>query len=227
MPKNLLLCCTLVLSVQVFAQVNDKFTMAYTRDVTGRPVSASPSDNVEGTPYLVDEWKPGSVILRKGVMIKDMQLKFDVLRNKLYFLRDGAMFEFADSVRDFYLNYSDGSSVGLVYRNNFPAVDRNTTSTFYELLVDGKISLLKYRSKTSMEIKGIDLRVTKKYEDRQQYYLALPGNRMMKIKRDKKSLYEALPEYTQQLVKILDEQGLKNEEALISVIEKINAVEKK
>lgn len=223
-----LLACSLltVFSLQLSAQVNDKYTMAYVRDVSGRPVNVEPPSNVDGTPWLVDDWKNGSVMLKKGTLIKDMQLKFDVYRNKLFFLRDGNVYEFADTVKDFYLDYSDRATNGLVYRSNFPPVDKNTTTTFYELLVDGKVALLKYRSKSLMEFKEIDMRKVKKYEDKQQYYLALPGNRIVKIKRDKKSLFEALPEYTNELTKIIDQQGLKNEDALITVIEQLNAAMK-
>jgi hypothetical protein len=214
----LMQCCAVL-----NAQVNDKFTMAYVRDVTGRQVNMAPAADVEGTAYIVDAWQPGTVLLKNGTLIKDVQLKFDLYLNKLYFQRDGLVFEFADTVRDFYLQYSDQKTAGLVYRSNYPETGKNNTLTFYELLVDGKISLLKHRYKLLMETKDIDMRVRKKYEDKQQYYAALPGNRIVKIKRDRKALMEAMPEYAEKISRISGKQNLKSEESLIELFEQLNA----
>jgi hypothetical protein len=201
----------------------EKSVMIYIRDLTGKPMYGfNEISGVEGTPFLDKDEQIGTVRFKDGRMTKDVHLKFDMLNSKLYFVRDGVNLEFIDTVKDFYLQSVENNTLGAVYRSDFPPIDRNTSSTFYELLVDGKLSLLKHRYKVITEYREYSASTKKRYDERTQLYASLPGNRIIKIRKDRKFLMEAMPEYADKIKTITDKLKLKNDESLITLFEELN-----
>lgn len=200
----------------------EKNVMVYIRDLTGRPAYGINDPGIEGTPFLDKEEQIGTVLFTNGKLTKDVHLKFDMLNNKIYFVRDGTIMEFIDTVKDFYLQYKDNNTVGVVYRNGFPQIDRNTAATYYELLADGKVSLLKHRYKVVTEYKEYSTASKKRYDERSQLYAALPGDRIIRIRKDRKFLMDAMPEYADKIKTITDKLKLKSDESLIALFQELN-----
>lgn len=194
----------------------------YIRDVTGKPSSGLSSVDIEGTPFLNSDFEMGRVVFTNGKMSKDVNLKFDMLNNRLLFLRDGVTLEFVEPVRDFYLQHIENDKSGVVFRGNFPPIDKNTTSTFYELLVDGKITLLNYRYKTMSEYKEYSMIQKKQYVEHSQLYAVLPGNKIIRIKKDRKFLMKAMPDYAEKIKSITENLKIKDNESVITLFEELN-----
>jgi hypothetical protein len=199
-----------------------KPTMVYLRDLAGKPLPGSNNIDIEGSPFLNNEFKPGRVVFTNGKMSSDLYLQFDMLNNKLLFKRDDMVLEFVDSIRDFYLQHEENNTLGLVFRSNFPPIDRNTAATFYELLVDGKIVLLKYRYKAVTGYREYNSANKKSYVERSELYAALPGNKIIRIKRDRNSLMKAMPDYAEKIMTLTNNLRLKNDESLITLFEGLN-----
>ncbi|RYE29330.1 MAG: hypothetical protein EOP48_32700 [Sphingobacteriales bacterium] len=199
-----------------------KPTMVYIRDLAGKPLPGSRNIDIEGSPFLNNEFEPGRVVFTNGKMSSDLYLQFNMVDNKLLFRRDDMIMEFVDSVRDFYLQYNENNTLGLVFRCNFPPIDRNTRATFYELLVDGKIELLKYRYKTITGHREYNATNKKSYSEGSQLYAALPGNKIIRIKRDRNFLMRAMPDYAEKIFKLTNNLRLKDDESLINLFQELN-----
>jgi hypothetical protein len=227
---KLLSICILIFksgSTQVATPVPSPYNGAkpvtiYIRDVTGRPSSGLADADVEGSPFLNNDFEMGRVVFTNGKMSRDVYLKFDMLNNKLLFLRDGMTLEFVDPIRDFYLQHNENDKSGVVFRGDFPPIDKNTTSTFYELLVDGKITLLNYRYKIMSEYKEYSMTKKKQYVEQSQLYAALPGNKIIRIKKDRKFLMKVMPEYAERIKSITENLKLKDDESVITLFEELN-----
>ncbi|HTE28266.1 hypothetical protein [Flavitalea sp.] len=196
--------------------------MVFLRDLTGKPLPGSQNFDIEGSPFLNDEFESGRVVFTNGKMSNDLYLQFNMLNNKLLFKRDDMVLEFVDSITDFYLQHKENNTLGLVFRSNFPPIDRNTRATFYELLVDGKIVLLKYRYKTVTGYREYSTANKKRYVEGSQLYAALPGNRITRIKRDRNFLMKAMPDYAEKIMTLTNDLRLRNDESLITLFQELN-----
>ena len=194
----------------------------YMRDLTGKPSSGLTGTDIEGSPFLSDSFETGRVLFTTGKMSKDVSLKFDMLNNRLLFLRDGIMLEFVDSVKVFYLQHNENNNSGIVFQSNFPPIDKNTKATFYELVVDGKISLLNYRYKIVSDYKEYSMIKKKLYVEQSQFYAVLPGNKIIRIKKDRKFLMKAMPDYSEKIKSLTGNLKLTSDDSLITLFEELN-----
>ena len=87
----------------------------------------------------------------------------------------------------------------LVFKKGFPEVDHQTSNSFYQVLADGPIKLLKFSRKVISEHATYGAQtVEKSYRESQYYYIEKNGQ-MIKIKPDKKSVLAALPDHPTEL----------------------------
>jgi hypothetical protein len=179
-------------------------------DINGRPYREVSLAEIEGHPFLIEEWTNGLVKFKDGSYVKNIPVQFDIHNNKLYFNRDGQRFEFIQPIKEFVLSIPKiGDSVRTLYRNGFPSVDRNTEETFYEVLTDGKFQLLRYHSKVVDEVKLYNGPEKKKFMPKDMLFALVPGQKIVKLKKDKESVLQALPDYAPVINKIVAEKKLK------------------
>lgn len=180
--------------------------------------------DVEGSPFLAD-WLPGTVRLKNGKLVKDLVLKFDLHLNRLYFLRDNRAWLFADTVREFYLQNENGNILGLTYRNGFPAINKNTDSTYYEVVVDGKICLLQHHYRKMMKMNGPTANQLKgKMEDKHEWYVFLQDGNIVRIAASENSLLRNMPVYADRIRAVIKEYkpNLKTEDGMMVVFQQLN-----
>jgi hypothetical protein len=193
-------------------------------DLKGVPIRRTVS-SVEGTPYLTEDWTLGTVKFANGSIVKNVPLRLHLLDNKVYFKKNEEAFEFAEPVREFAMSYQQGNNnLPAVFRNGYPAIERNNAETFYEVLADGKFQLLKYRVKRLQTRQGYSDAQKQGYSDKEQLYALLPEGRIVSLKKSKDDLIEAMPAYADAIKKWADEKKLKlkNEEQITQLFIKLN-----
>ncbi|WP_242926085.1 hypothetical protein [Pontibacter vulgaris] len=156
-------------------------------------IMSSKPFGVEGSPYLYNTWSKGSVTLANGIVYDGMSLLFDQMKDELVFNADGNKRQlFMEPVHEFTIQEPGNKASIRRFRNGFPAVDGESVKAFYEVLADGDTKLLKRSSKAIVEERSTSSHAkTKQIKESVKYYIATP-DKMVKIKKDKKSVITAL-----------------------------------
>ncbi|MBI3139668.1 MAG: hypothetical protein HYZ15_13910 [Sphingobacteriales bacterium] len=175
--------------------------------------------------FLEQQWMPGLVEFRSGRPDMQVPLIFDIHNNTLYYLQGKIIMEFVDTVSSFFLTVPHKSdSLTLLYRSGFTAFQANTTETFYQVLVDGKVQLLKCRAKSILLIRDKDLPEEKRTELKELYFACLPGNKLQMLPLNAERIKASMPEYAAKIATILKKEHikLKNEAKLTELFVHLN-----
>jgi hypothetical protein len=152
-----------------------------------------PYTEVIGDPFLVNEWRSGFVFLENNQKAI-ATLKFDIKANTLLFRgKNGETLQLKGNFKRFSLDNSNNVLSDLdplVFGNGFPDDGKQTPATFYQLIADGKVKLLKYYKKNVDEHREYASAVTTKTFRSAQAYFVFSNNQLTEIKPNKKSLLE-------------------------------------
>lgn len=108
-------------------------------NIRGRAFVNKEAVNVEGTPLMNTDWGKGDVKFRNGGLVKDIELKFNLERNELYFNYNGELYLFNDPVYSFTMKFNNlGKAQEVFFRNGYPINGRLGNETFYEVVADGE-----------------------------------------------------------------------------------------
>jgi hypothetical protein len=141
----LLICCL----TKVAAQGG-----VYLQNVDGRPVFEKKYVDVQGSPYLQEDWAQGAVDLKNGKSFKEVALKYDLVADEVLFKNEkGEAYAFAQPVKAFSL-IRPGDKSQRIFRNGYAPVKGGTESSYYEVLADGKVQLLQRKVKKIREDKA-------------------------------------------------------------------------
>ena len=105
----------------------------------------------------------------------------------------------------------NNDSTFITLRNSYPSLQSNTGQTFYEVLVDGNIQLLKCRAKSIYMFKEPDILDKKKPAHKELLFPYLPGGKIITVRKDIDVLVEKMPEYPQLIKEIENKHNLKVE----------------
>ncbi|MHA6247898.1 hypothetical protein ACXYMU_08195 [Pontibacter sp. CAU 1760] len=157
-------------------------------------------EGVKGTPYFYEDWAEAT-ITSKNTIYKDIQVKFNVVENELFY-RNAAGKEFIlkpQYVDNFTLKGQ--TVVQPVTFKKFEALaaeDLKLASTFVIPIYDGKqVQLVKLPQKllvkANFEGPYKSGNTYDEFRDEQVYYLIGPGKGVSKVKLNKRALLKALP----------------------------------
>jgi hypothetical protein len=162
-----------------------------------------------GNRYLLKDWSPGIVRFTSGREVKDFKLKFDCLKHQLLLQFKGATFAAESRVREFVLLTGGGKTKdSLLFRKGFPAVDKTTASTYFQVLFEQKVTLLRLFTKTIIEEKQVVGKPRRRLEDEEKFYLLKAGN-MIALPADKEGILQALPDQAEALSKFITDHHLR------------------
>lgn len=176
--------------------------------------------------FLKQEWTRGIVKFKSGRPDMQVSLLFDVFDNTLYYLQDSVVMEFVDSVSEVnFITYFNKDTVHMLYRRFYPDIQSNTRATFYRVLVEAGIQLLKCNAKTILLFKDPD-----KPEQRREdppdhlYFASLPDGTIVQIEPKTESLLKKLPQYQSTIQAILQKEKIKvkDEQRLIQFFIHLN-----
>ncbi|WP_207435407.1 hypothetical protein [Sabulibacter ruber] len=218
--------CVLLCNIQAIAQ-----GVVVSSDMQDVRYVGKTYNGIKGSPYLLPDWANGKVKLTDGTVYEGLKLQYDQLKDELIFsLEDNRPKAFMYPVKEFTIK-DESNKVVLnekMFRSGFTPIDGSTDKSFYEILQDGNTALVKRTSKKIVEERAPgDTYKTKQISSSEKYYLA-SGNNLIKIKKDKKSFLEALPDpkKASQVDKFIADKklNLKNENALSQAIAYYNSL---
>ncbi|MES2652155.1 MAG: hypothetical protein V4663_10460 [Bacteroidota bacterium] len=188
-----------ILVVMLFAisfNMNDiSAQISNLNDISGTVLKQQNYFEVSGSPYMYATWVKGNVTFANGKIVKDIGLKYDLVKDELLFAgKNNQEYYFNDSIKEFTLiGEKDNVAIYSLFRNGFPVVKNLSASSFYEIIVDGEVQLLKKNIKTISETKEFNSATTvKNINENSSYYIAKP-NSIVQLKRDDmKALANAL-----------------------------------
>jgi hypothetical protein len=186
------------------------FVEAY--NIRGRPFTNPDASNIEGTPLLNQDWGKGTVYFKDGAVAQNLDLKFNLEKNELYFNREGEMFLFNDPIMSFRMKYSSGSGSREVhFRSGYPVNGRLLKETFYEVLEDGaKFHFVAYRFTYLADSYRYGGQSKKVFTENEELYIYdVAFGKMLKIKRSESSLVEVLPDYKDKITSVISYNKLK------------------
>src|SRR5262245_40829425 len=97
--------------------------------------------DVTGNPYLLKDWSDGVVRFTSGRVMNQFKLKFDCLKNMLLLQFNGSAFATESKVQEFVLYPKKSDSI--LFRRGFPVTEKTNDATFFNVLLQEKVTLLR------------------------------------------------------------------------------------
>jgi len=216
-------CCLVVFLITLNDAMGQNFPNRVTAPLSGS--GAVENDDDIQAKFERQEWSPGIVQFKSTRPIMQVPVIFDAENNMLYYLENNTIMEFVDSISQFMMKMvRNNDSTFITFRNSYPLFQSNTPQTFYEVLVDGNIQLLKCRAKSIYMFKEPDILDKKKPAHKELLFAYLPGGKMITVKKDINALMEKMPEYAQLIKEIETKHNLKvkNEKKLCELFTYLN-----
>jgi hypothetical protein len=170
--------------------------------------------------FIKQEWTQGVVKFKSGRPEMQVPLIFDVHNDMPYYMQNNVIMEFVDSVSEFSMTVPfRKDSMLMRYKRFYPAIQANTSATFYQVLVEGKIELLKCWSKNILLFKDPETPEEKKKDPEYLYFAYMPGGKIVQIKPDAEVLLKNMQEYDWAIREVMKKEKLKpnNEDKLVEL----------
>lgn len=234
--KNLLLCFSiLILSYSnLNAQKNTISTTGkwgqqlFISDVNGQAFT-NIYDGIVGNVYDQADYRLAKITLKDGRVYQDVKARINLLEHEVNFIASNGQEGYLGKGMATELVYTMPKEFGQdlqVFQCGFPPIDNQNRISFYQILLNGKTSLLKsvYKSiqERNNEMSGERYKEFATYEN---MYLLKDGV-MSRIKKDKSSVLALLQDKAQGVKLFVEEQklNLKNEADLVSLIKYYNSL---
>ncbi len=163
--------------------------------------------DVSGSALLFGDWKAGIVRFNSGRSTDQFKIKFDCIQHKLLLQFNGSAFSTESKVKEFVLKSS--SSDTMLFRNGFPAFEKETEASYYQVLYQGHSMLLCLHFKEVVyEGQLVAKTVYRRIKDVNRLIVYQKGQ-MFEIKGDKLLIPESFPANKEALQQFIAEQGLK------------------
>jgi hypothetical protein len=178
-----------------------KVNAQYIHDYQGKAYVEQSYTDVQGEPYLISNWVDGKVEFAGNKLI-NAKLKYDLVKDELLFQnpKDSSAMVFVNAVIGFSLGpfkIDESNLSPLIFTNGYPAVEDQTPVSFYQVIADGKIKLLKrYRKHIRTDQAFNSATVTKTFEMMGPFYYILTDNKIARFKPTQKNIVAALSDKT-------------------------------
>ena len=224
--KKLLLCFSFFIVNLSYAQKNSISTTGkfgqqlFLSDVNGQAFTNN-YDGIIGSVYDHSQYLLAKITLKDGRVYNDVKTRINQLEQEVNFI--------ASNGQEGYLGKGMALEVAYqekVFQSGFPPIDNQNRISFYQILLNGKTSLLKSVYKTiqerNNELSGERYKEFATYEN---MYLLKDGS-MVRIKKDKSNLLDLLQDKSSAIKKYMIDQklNLKNETHLIDLVKHYNTL---
>ncbi|MFN8349158.1 MAG: hypothetical protein U0X91_29430 [Spirosomataceae bacterium] len=239
MKKNYFIACFLCLTQGLMAQTDNANSLI--RDVNGNlgmgtymtSTFDSRYEGFKGSPLFISEWIKGQMAFVDGKVFKEIPLKYNAYTKELLMKRPSgdSLIVFPYQVLSFTIN--DPVTKADFTFKRYPKAQTpkyDMRDVYFLVLYEGKTSLLKLVSKT---LKKADFKDPYSnnvrydtYEDDNSYYLLKADGSMVKVKRSKKSVLDALSDKEIAIKALLEQEKIefKSERELVRVVAKYDVI---
>lgn len=198
-------------------------------DVNGQPFQ-NKFDKYVGSIFLYDDFKLANITLQNGKAFEKVKTKIDLLDHEMVFLSsDGKLGILHNGqVKEIrFIGEPNDTTSARIFRTGFPKVDVLNSSSFYEVLADGKLVLLKSIMKYAVENKNeLSGEVSRLIEDAENIY-TFKDNQMKRLKKDREAIYDLMADKRSEMAskqRSLN-PNLKNIAELIDIVRLYNALQ--
>ncbi len=160
-------------------------------DISGTVMKTNTYSEIKGSPFLTENWAQGNVKFVNGRVLTNIALKYDQVKDELLFKgKDNEEYYFSDLISEFDISYAKTQGeVKQRFINGFTPSKNLTEKSFYEVLVDGKVRLLKRSNKTITETKEYNAATSvKEINENVAYYIGKAGDATPLKKNDIKTV---------------------------------------
>ena len=179
----------------------DAFAQVTTQNPYGRYSTEKTIDKVTGSPYLSDTWDLATVKTAGGAILKDLKVKYDLMDDLLYFKSsDDKVMVFNQPISEFKI-VEEG-----LFRNGFNNPLYGDVNTFYQVIFDGKVKLLKRKKKSFTEVLNYnEASPVKKINTQMFYYVMGVTGTFQEIKLNKKSIIDSMKDKQKEINEFLNQ----------------------
>ncbi len=161
----------------------------------GRPFPGDMS-GVDGSPYFFDEFAVAVLTLSNGQQYDSVAVKFNMASQDIIALigkEAKPLVLKKGQVREFVFNDLSKPTLDKVrFRCNYTTVDNNDQNTYYQVLTDGKLQLLKCERRIYKETKDLmSGEIKKEFSSTETLYL-YKESLLTKLKKDKDTLLDLM-----------------------------------
>ncbi len=226
---SLLIIVILVFGEQVLAQTvssaNKVLDESY--DLSGKKFASNPNSGVEGSQMLNENWATGVVQLTRGKIFSDALFQFNLVSQQLFIKKDTTVFAFTEQVLAFTLNYQlKGVNRTVVFKNNYPPIEKQTNASFYQVLMEGKkLDLLKFQYKKAEERYEYNQPIKLVYQDMFDWYVFDRIHfRMIQIDNKLMGIQKILPDTSGKIYNSLQPKNKKHlsEEEMLQLFKQLD-----
>jgi hypothetical protein len=232
--KKLILCFSLLIVIISHAQRNTISTTGkwgqqiFLSDVNGQAF-INKYEGISGSVYDQTDYQLAKITLKDGRVYNDVKTRINLLEQEVNFIASNGQEGFLGKGMAPEIAYIDSKTEAQnvkVFQCGFPPIDNQNRISFYQILFNGKTSLLKSVYKTIQErnndMSGERFKEFATYEN---MYLLKDGV-MSRIKKDKSSLLAMFQDKKEAIKKYIEDQklNLKNEAHLIDLVKYYNSL---
>lgn len=174
--------------------------------VTAKNFNTDKYSGIKGTPFLQDKWIKGTATTPRGIY-QQLELKFNVYDNTLFFNKEDEAFEFQDEIISFILMPKpDDSSTYLVYKKGITGADFSGNQ-YVQVLLEGPVGLYKLAVKQVSEMSEINAGIVKTFTNNSKYYIS-KNNQLRFIKINKSEILNSLSDQREKIQSYINEKKL-------------------
>lgn len=181
-------------------------------------------EGVKGSPFYLDDWVKGAVIMQNGQKAENIQLKFNAYENELLMHQSNTRIVYIpkEQINSFSL-LNPGTNREVIFQN-LPHHKKADQKHFYKLLFKGTVSLYQdiivvfekadYQGGYSNDKTFDEFKTYSHY-----YYKSEPDSEFHKLKTTSSSISKAFPGHSAEIKKFIDREdiNLKNEKDIVKV----------
>jgi hypothetical protein len=232
--KVLFTCFSFLLATFSFAQRNSISTTSkwgqqiFLSDVNGQAF-VNKYEGIAGSVYDQTDYLLARITLKDGRVYNDVKTRINLLEQEVNFIASNGQEGFLGKGMASEITYQDNSGSNLeakAFQCGFPPIDNQNRISFYQIVLNGKTSVLKsvYKSiqERNNDMSGERYKEFATYEN---IYLLKDGT-MTRIKKDKSSLLVLFQDKKEAIAKYMDDQklNLKNEAHLKALVQYYNTL---
>ena len=224
----------MVISIQVEAQSNNISTTGkwgqqiFISDVNGRPFENKYAD-VNGSAYLFPDFKYATIVLTDGRQYANVKARLNLVEHELNFIASNGEEGYIGKGMVSSISIHDTTKQGVKFyrfQTGFPKIDNQTVIHFYQVLVAGKLTLLKSINKNIEErLNELSGEKSKEFAVRENLYVQ-EGGELKRIKKEASFFLGIMADQKDAVNQFISTNKLnfKSEEQLIKLFEYFNSL---